>query len=130
MIPETVHYGRARELTRQRSITLAAAFRGHPNRVKGVAPGSKVFTKLVCSAAQHGVARGAGPARGVGHMALVVEPGTGHAGVGGGECHGAERTLVSALADGWVVGRHGLGFQVFLAGRVAGGKVLQARTTA
>ena len=38
MTPETVHYGRARELTRQRSITLDGAFRAHPNRFKGVAP--------------------------------------------------------------------------------------------
>ncbi len=38
MTPETVHYGRAAELTRERSITLDAAFLANPNRFKGVAP--------------------------------------------------------------------------------------------
>jgi len=38
MTPETVHYGRAAELTRERSTTLDAAFLAHPNRFKGVAP--------------------------------------------------------------------------------------------
>ena len=38
MTPQTVHYGRATELTRKRSITLDAAFLANPNRFKGVAP--------------------------------------------------------------------------------------------
>jgi putative transposase len=38
MTPQTVHYGRATELTRERSITLEAAFLANPNRFKGVAP--------------------------------------------------------------------------------------------
>ena len=38
MTPETVHYGHATELTRQRSITLDAAFRANPNRFKYLAP--------------------------------------------------------------------------------------------
>ena len=38
MTPETVHMGRAAELTRQRSITLDAAFLAHPERFKHVAP--------------------------------------------------------------------------------------------
>jgi putative transposase len=38
MTPETVHYGRATELTRQRSITLDAAFLANPNRFKGITP--------------------------------------------------------------------------------------------
>ncbi len=38
MTPETVHYGRATELTRERSITLEAAFLANPNRFKHVAP--------------------------------------------------------------------------------------------
>ena len=38
MSPETVHMGRAAELTRQRSITLDAAFLAHPERFKHVAP--------------------------------------------------------------------------------------------
>ena len=38
MTPETVHYGRATELTRRRSITLDAAFLANPNRFKGVTP--------------------------------------------------------------------------------------------
>lgn len=38
MTPETVHYGRATELTRKRSITLDAAFRANPNRFKYSAP--------------------------------------------------------------------------------------------
>ena len=38
MTPETVHLGRAAELTRQRSITLDAAFLAHPERFKHVAP--------------------------------------------------------------------------------------------
>ena len=38
MTPETVHYGRATELTRKRSITLEAAFLANPNRFKYVAP--------------------------------------------------------------------------------------------
>ncbi len=38
MTPETVHLGRDAELTRQRSITLDAAFMAHPKRFKHVAP--------------------------------------------------------------------------------------------
>jgi putative transposase len=38
MTPESVHYGRATELTQQRSITLEAAFQAHPNRFKHMAP--------------------------------------------------------------------------------------------
>jgi putative transposase len=38
MTPQSVHYGRASELTQQRSITLEAAFQAHPNRFKHVAP--------------------------------------------------------------------------------------------
>ena len=38
MTPQTVHYGRATELTRKRSITLDAAFLANPNRFKDVAP--------------------------------------------------------------------------------------------
>ena len=38
MTPYTVHYGRATELTRKRSITLDAAFLANPNRFKYVAP--------------------------------------------------------------------------------------------
>ena len=38
MTPETVHYGRATELTRARSITLEAAFLANPNRFKHVTP--------------------------------------------------------------------------------------------
>ena len=38
MTPETVHHGRAAELTRQRSVTLDAAFQAHPNRFKHIAP--------------------------------------------------------------------------------------------
>ncbi|MEO8849572.1 MAG: hypothetical protein ABI440_13205 [Casimicrobiaceae bacterium] len=37
MTPETVHYGRTAELTRQRAITLNAAFLANPNRFKRVA---------------------------------------------------------------------------------------------
>ncbi len=38
MTPETVHYGRATELTGRRSLTLQAAFLENPNRFKGVMP--------------------------------------------------------------------------------------------
>jgi putative transposase len=38
MTPEAVHFGHAAELTRQRSITLDAAFAANPNRFKNVAP--------------------------------------------------------------------------------------------
>ena len=38
MTPETVHLGRAADLTRQRSITLDATFLAHPERFKHVAP--------------------------------------------------------------------------------------------
>jgi len=38
MTPETVHYGRAAELTQQRSATLEIAFLANPNRFKGNAP--------------------------------------------------------------------------------------------
>lgn len=38
MTPTTVHYGRATELTTERSITLEAAFLANPNRFKHVAP--------------------------------------------------------------------------------------------
>jgi putative transposase len=38
MTPQTVHYGRATELTRVRSIALDNAFQAHPHRFKGVAP--------------------------------------------------------------------------------------------
>ena len=38
MTPQTVHNGLAAELTRQRSITLDAAFLAHPKRFKHVAP--------------------------------------------------------------------------------------------
>lgn len=38
MTPETVHYGRASELSAKRSVTLEAAFLAHPNRFKGVVP--------------------------------------------------------------------------------------------
>jgi putative transposase len=38
MTPESVHYGRATELTQKRSITLEAAFLANPNRFKHVAP--------------------------------------------------------------------------------------------
>lgn len=38
MTPATVHFGQAAELTRQRSITLDAAFLVNPNRFKHVAP--------------------------------------------------------------------------------------------
>ena len=38
MTPDTVHHGRAAALTRQRTITLAAAFAAHPKRFKGHAP--------------------------------------------------------------------------------------------
>ena len=38
MTPETVHHGRAAELTRQRAITLEAAFHANPIRFKHVAP--------------------------------------------------------------------------------------------
>ena len=38
MTPETVHLGRAAALTRQRSVTLDAAFLAHPERFKHLAP--------------------------------------------------------------------------------------------
>ena len=38
MTPETVHHGRAAELTRQRATTLEAAFHANPIRFKHVAP--------------------------------------------------------------------------------------------
>ncbi len=38
MTPETVHYGRAAEVQKQRAVALDAAFARHPNRFKGVAP--------------------------------------------------------------------------------------------
>jgi putative transposase len=38
MTPQTVHYGRASELTRARSITLEAAFLANPKRFKHIAP--------------------------------------------------------------------------------------------
>ena len=38
MTPETVHYGRASEVHKQRAATLDAAFARHPKRFKGVAP--------------------------------------------------------------------------------------------
>jgi putative transposase len=38
MTPETVHYGRATQLTARRSLTLQAAFLDTPNRFKGVMP--------------------------------------------------------------------------------------------
>jgi putative transposase len=38
MTPETVHYGRAGEVYKQRAVALHAAFARHPKRFKGVAP--------------------------------------------------------------------------------------------
>jgi len=38
MTPETVHHGRAAELTRRRSVTLEIAFLANPNRFKGNTP--------------------------------------------------------------------------------------------
>jgi putative transposase len=38
MTPANLHFGHAAEVTRQRSITLDAAFRAHPRRFKHVAP--------------------------------------------------------------------------------------------
>ncbi len=38
MTPETVHYGRAGEVHKQRTAVLDTAFARHPKRFKGVAP--------------------------------------------------------------------------------------------
>jgi putative transposase len=38
MTPETVHYGRAGEVQKQRALALDAAFARHPKRFKGVVP--------------------------------------------------------------------------------------------